>query len=131
MVLSEHTRAGRVEIEPLLRPLTPDVVQCTTHPSGPWNDQTRFLHAEPKTPRCCLENLVAVEVQDSHHPLLLLEHFFCRSRPSATNAAGSRGASPTPRVRHDDDGAAVVQEAVDGRGIDKPSVTLGAVQLSQ
>ena len=33
----------------------PDMVQCATHPSVPWNDQTKFLYVEPKTPRCCLE----------------------------------------------------------------------------
>ena len=31
-----------------------------------------LLHAEPMTPRCCPESLVAAEVQDVHHPSLLL-----------------------------------------------------------
>ena len=63
-------------------------------------------HAEPVTPRHCLESRVAVKVQ------VVRNHFFPNWVSSRDSDPSARGARATPHVCHGDHEAVAVQEAI-------------------
>ena len=76
---------------------------------GPvWSVSTKRVcdHAEPVTPRHCLESRVAVKVQ------VVRNHFFPNWVSSRDSDPSARGARATPHVCHGDHEAVAVQEAI-------------------